>query len=104
MSPFAALVGTLALARVTRLITADFIFDTPRRWVQAHAPWRIAYLLRCPWCLSVWLAPGFALTVVLWWHVVWVQVALGSLAGAHLTGLLALLDPPEDHGVTTDDT
>jgi len=49
---------TLAVARVTRLITADQILLPVRRWVvnkYGEDSW-IAYLVHCAWCSSIWVA------------------------------------------------
>lgn len=59
--------AALALARITRLITTDKIGEPLR---MAVLNWRgqdsmVTYLLFCPWCISMWLAPAAA--AVLWW-------------------------------------
>lgn len=52
------LVDTLAVARLTRLVTRDRITRRPRNWVWEHAPEPIAALVDCPWCVSIWAAAG----------------------------------------------
>ncbi len=44
-----------AVIRLTRLITADTILERPRAWVEAKMPDSVAYLIRCDWCLSIWV-------------------------------------------------
>lgn len=67
----------LATARITRLVISDRVTGRPRRAVQdwSEARWEgrqgrepdpnewqspVAYLLSCPWCMSVWV--GAAVT------------------------------------------
>lgn len=86
---------TLALARVTRLINADEITDPLRIWVmhKTGVESRWSYLIQCPWCVSLWLGMATAwlpLSTVdtdPWW--MW---PILSLAGSHVTGVLAGLD------------
>ena len=51
-------VATLAVARVTRFLTEDFLAVGYRRWVVNR--WgensKMAYLVHCPWCTSIWVA------------------------------------------------
>lgn len=62
------LLGGLAVARLTRLVTADEATRRPRdralEWAAGTAERRahpqLAYLLTCPWCVSPWLAAGWA--------------------------------------------
>lgn len=84
----------LAVMRVTRLINADTILDTPRIYLlRKFGPEStLAYFISCPWCVSIWIAgittPFIlnALTLPMWW---W---PLLGLAASHLTGLAAQLD------------
>lgn len=56
--------AAVATMRLTRLVTKDYLTETPRRWVQRRAPEKIGYLFGCPWCASFWLAvPVAGLTV-----------------------------------------
>lgn len=51
-----------ATARVTRLITDDYITRHARAWViyRFGPNHDLTYLVGCPWCLSIWLAgPAF---------------------------------------------
>jgi hypothetical protein len=101
--PVLVVLVVLATMRVTRLVTTDYLTEPPRRWVQRHAPEKLAYLVGCPWCASVWTGAALALLAVRWptW---WVVALLLGLASSQVTGLLARLDPPEDFGVTADET
>lgn len=80
------LLAVLAVARLTHLVTTDYILDRPRAWIGAHAPTSIAYLITCPWCLSIWLGGGVAVATYEW-HTHWyVQIPLLGLAASYVTG------------------
>lgn len=106
-------VYALAVARVTRLVTADKITDVPRERLKARL-WRravkdptllrlmladpqaeqpkLVYLLTCPWCVSVYVA-AVAAPLAYWWgdHPALLVPAL-ALAFSHVTGLLAKME------------
>jgi hypothetical protein len=120
-----ALVYVLAVARVTRLVNQDVVFDPVRlavarrlssvsravselelsgrdglagrlRGVQGR--WgAVSYFLGCPWCVSMWLA-AFTAWVPLWFAGNRVAVYVGVvLAVSHVVGLGArLADDGED--------
>lgn len=56
------IVDSLAVLRLTRLVTEDTIFDAQREWVALTAPDKIAYLVTCPHCVSIHL--GIAAVVL----------------------------------------
>lgn len=88
----------LAVARLTRLVTADVILQPARAWLVRHRPlhddrddW-LVYLVHCRWCASIWLAFPTAGAVYAW-HAYWpVQVGLIALAASLVTPLLAGLE------------
>lgn len=120
-----ALVYVLAVARVTRLVNQDVVFDPVRlavarrlssvsravselelsgrdglagrlRGVQSR--WgAVSYFLGCPWCVSMWLAAATA-WIPLWFAGNRVAVYVGVvLAVSHVVGLGArLADDGED--------
>jgi hypothetical protein len=49
---------TLFVYRVTRLITIDEIFEPVRKfvWDKTKSGSHLAYLVTCPWCISLWAA------------------------------------------------
>lgn len=86
-----ALVAALATARLTRLITTDEILRAPRRRLLARLDhqglW--AYLVVCPWCISIYTGTAIA-GAGAWagqWGWPWV-LPLG-LAFSYVTGFLA---------------
>jgi hypothetical protein len=59
--PVALTVGALAVFRLTRVVVEDTIADPIRdRIVEAAPEGRLAYFVTCPWCVSVWVAAGWA--------------------------------------------
>lgn len=96
------LLGLLATARLTRLITADRISRPFRaavvtRYGPASA---VGYLLHCRWCVSLyvapfaaaavlWLAPGYRGT---WWAPTVLTGVLLALGFSHGTALLAAVE------------
>ena len=90
----------LAVARVTRFITTDALFDTPRRWAvqklidpgRARAARdKIAYLIVCDWCSSVYVGAGAAGAYWTWGETMPYMVICLALAASYATGLLASL-------------
>lgn len=66
-----ALLGFAIVARTTRFLNDDTLFEPVRdrveSWARYGGPWRakLAYLLTCPWCASIWIALPVALYGVL---------------------------------------
>lgn len=54
-------------ARVTRLVTADRVFEPFRNWVfdTRGAESKLTYFVHCPWCVGMWVAVVFA--ALAWW-------------------------------------
>lgn len=81
-----------AVIRVTRFLNSDALAEplrdaAARRWGD-HS--RIAYLLGCPWCASIWIAPLIMYAAYRWGETPWFVVAAGSLAVSQVTGLVSL--------------
>jgi hypothetical protein len=89
--PVTLIVGGLAVHRLTRLLVEDTIADPIRDRIREAAPeGRLAYFLTCPWCVSVWVAGGWAVLAV---AAPSVAVPAGAaLAWSSLTGLLASVE------------
>jgi hypothetical protein len=98
-------VFALAVARVTRFITEDKLSEGPRgRLVdRAWRRWRPAvpvdqrpradeplpaYLLTCPWCVSIYVAAVAAPVCWLWGESPYAFVPALGLAFSQVTGLL----------------
>lgn len=83
------LVATFAVARLTRLIVDDQIFNRFRRWVLrkwGDESWQ-SYLITCPWCMSIWLGAVIMPPAAIWPNQ-WVIAALAVPAASMVTGLL----------------
>lgn len=82
-------VAALAVARITRLLTEDFLTVGYRRWVVTR--WgpesKMSYLVHCSWCTSIWIALPVMPAAALFPNV-WVIAALSILAASHVAGLL----------------
>lgn len=73
--PLGLLVLCFAVARATRLITEDVIFEPFRRFFvnRYGEDHKLTILVHCPWCVSMWL--GFlgalfaciVLSISFWW-------------------------------------
>lgn len=92
MPVWALVVYALAVARITGLIAADEITRPAREWVLDHlddtAPARtVAYLITCPWCVSIWVGAVAAPIAWYWgWHPAVILPAL-VLAASQVTGM-----------------
>jgi len=91
ITPFVAVVAALAVARVTRLITDDYLIAPIRqalikRWGVKS---KLSYLLTCPWCMSVWVGAAVAAGAWKWGDSGWFIVPAVALAASHVTGVLA---------------
>lgn len=102
MSAVTLLLIALATARLTRLVTTDVLTEWPRqpmiRWLVEHpARWtwlsrfygKLAYLIVCDWCASVYV--GAALTGA-WWawgDTLWLTMVYTALSASYATGFLA---------------
>jgi hypothetical protein len=83
-------VTVLAVARLTRLVTVDYLLHPLRERVAARfgPDGNVAYLVSCPWCLSVWLAGPVVAVAVAWPDNRVVQAVMVALAASHVAGLL----------------
>lgn len=104
-------VYALAVARVTRLVTTDKLTLPPRRAVVdwavrrrygfvpirneellaeiADNPPALAYLVNCPWCVSVYVGAAVAPLAWAWGTRWWLLVPALALAFSYVTGFLA---------------
>jgi len=88
MDALSLIVLALATYRITRLMTTDIIFDTPRNLFWKKFPpetSKLGYLFTCEWCLSIWVASLLFISAMLSTVVVIVAVPFALSA---ITGLL----------------
>lgn len=91
MNTLLAILTILAVWRMTRLVTVDYLTDPFRHWVARRSgpEGKLTYLVECPWCFSVWLAPPIVFAAV-WWpdnRAVWIAMLAG--AASAMSGLLS---------------
>jgi hypothetical protein len=91
--PVYLLIHALAVARLTLLVTSDRVFQTPRTSLVGALARRghdlLAYLILCPWCVSVWIGIVAAPVIYLWGTTPWLTVPALALALSMVAGLLA---------------
>lgn len=85
------LIYLLAFARLIVIVTSDVITERPRDAIVTALKERhhnlLAYMLLCPWCVSIWLAIPAAPIIYAYGHNWWLFVpalwlALSAAAGA----------------------
>lgn len=83
-----AVIDAVAVARIVRLVQVDEMPVGALREavLDRYGEWKATELLRCPWCLSVWVAAAVVLARHRWpraWP--WVaRVLVGSEVAGHL--------------------
>lgn len=94
MQTMTVLLTVLAVARVTRLITSDRITQAPRdAFVSRLDPEGLmAYLVFCPWCVSVYTGAAGAAAWWAWGDTLLFTAAVLALAASHVAGILAGLE------------
>jgi len=92
-SSFVYAVYLIAFARLVVLITADMITARPRDAIVTALKERehnmLAYMLLCPWCISIWLAIPAAPIIYAWHDSPWLFVSAFVLALSAAAGFLA---------------
>lgn len=58
--PVVLAVGGLAVHRLTRLLVEDEILRPVRERIAPDDESRLAYFVTCPWCVSIYVAVGWA--------------------------------------------
>jgi hypothetical protein len=89
--PVTLIVGALATHRLTRLLVEDEVTEPLRNAAAGRNPeGRLAYFARCPWCVSTWVAAGWAALTV---TAPSVAAPVGAmLAWSSVTGLLTSME------------
>lgn len=94
MNTLALVLTLLATARVTRLVTEDTLLDPPRTWalgklLARNPEHKVAYLLTCPWCVSVYVGAAAAAAWWAWGDTRIFTAAVAALAASYVAGFLA---------------
>jgi hypothetical protein len=90
----AALLAALSNARLTRLVSRDEITRPIREAVlrrlndEKPSHVRLAYLMECGWCTSVWWAAAHVGAGLLWLDQIWLWAALSVFALSQVAGML----------------
>lgn len=85
----------LAVARVTRLITTDKLTEAPRNalvlWLidRRGEGTRLAYLVMCDWCMSVYTGSVAACAYAVWHDTLAYMAVTLALSASYVTGFLA---------------
>jgi len=89
------ILAPLAIARLTRFVNSDALLDTPRA---ALITWltnrygddsKLAYLIVCPWCASVYTGAATAGAWWMWGDTRWLAAVMIALTGSYVAGWLA---------------
>lgn len=93
MTTLTLLLAALATARITRLITADILTEAPRDtvidWLTFRGHGKVAYLLSCPWCASMYVGAGLAAAWYAWGDTRVFAAITAVFAFSHITGRMA---------------
>ena len=90
-----------ATHRLARLVTADYIMAWLRSWTErrderagrsADEPGKLAYLVTCDWCVSMYVAPVISVVAVWWGDNRVVLAALLALTASAFAGNMARLE------------
>lgn len=94
MQTLTLVLTVLAVARVTRLINSDRITQAPRDAVvrRLDPDGLTAYLIFCPWCVSVYTGAAGAAAWWAWGDTRIFTAAVLALAASHVAGMLAGLE------------
>lgn len=78
-----------ATIRITRLLTTDFVLESIRRRIDRRASSSIRYLIRCDWCMSMYV--GAAVFIAGWYGPdTAVLIASAALSASLLAGWASL--------------
>ncbi|WP_326811640.1 DUF1360 domain-containing protein [Streptomyces scopuliridis] len=99
MDTLTLVLAALATARITRLINIDRITEAPRnaaiRWLTSvkrkneERGELLAYMIVCPWCVSMYVGAGMGAAWWAWGGDRWFAAACAALAFSYAAGFLA---------------
>jgi hypothetical protein len=85
-----------AVVRLTRMVTDDYLFETPRTWVlmKLHPDGQLSYLVKCRWCASVWVSVPVMGAWIVWGGVPAFTAVCAALTASYAAGFLAVRERP----------
>ena len=85
------LLGALATARLTRLVTTDRITQAPRSWLLSKLKddGLAAYLVVCDWCASVYVGTALAAAGAAYGAWPWAWTPVVAMSFSYVAGHLA---------------
>lgn|SRR5687768_1812675 len=95
MDVLTMVLAPLVVVRLTRFINSDVLFDGPRSKVVTWLTDRygddskLAYLILCPWCASVYVGAVVGAAWWAWGDTRWMAAVMIALVGSYLAGFLA---------------
>jgi hypothetical protein len=93
MSVSVFLLALGAVARLTRLLNSDVLAAPFRTRVERRfgSGSRVAYLMTCPWCASIWIAPPVVAAAAALGGTWWFTFPAACLTVSYVYGLTASL-------------
>lgn len=92
MPGYMYLIYAIAFARLVILVTSDVITARPRdafvTSLKSNSHHMLAYMLLCPWCVSIWLALPAAPVIYAYGKSPWLFVPALALALSAAAGIL----------------
>ncbi len=78
--------------RITRFVVKDTLAAGFRIWVADHfgEESKLAYLVTCSWCTSIWVAGGVAPLAYYLGGSLWIQIPAIALTLSYLSGVASL--------------
>ena len=91
MTVTTALLAVGAVARITRFLNSDTLFDPIRNRIDLRCGQDsyISYLLACAWCASIWVSALVTTAAFAFGDSAWFQAPAFALSASYLYGLLA---------------
>lgn len=92
MPAYVYLLALGATLRITRFLTADLLAEGLRGWAaRTFGPdSKLAYLVSCAWCASIWVAAAVTSAAYQWGCRPWFIVVAAALSISWLTGIAAV--------------
>jgi hypothetical protein len=92
VNPLVLLLIFGAIARIVRFFNSDALAQgiRDRAEVRFGPHHKIVYLIGCPWCASMWVAPPVTVSGWLYGASAWWQIAAFAMTASYVYGLLSL--------------